>query len=60
MNVTVASNSDCNATLNNIMTDQMMCTRGAADSGICTVNIAAPFFKIRLLILIIVLSETGR
>ncbi|XP_046641296.1 vitamin K-dependent protein C-like [Daphnia pulicaria] len=42
MNVTVASNSDCNATLNNIMTDQMMCTRGAADSGICTVDEGNP------------------
>jgi hypothetical protein len=47
INVTVASISDCNATYDNdqsiIMTDQMMCATGAADSEICKVNIAAPF-----------------
>ncbi|XP_046640973.1 elastase-1-like [Daphnia pulicaria] len=46
INVTVASNSDCNATYDNdqsiIMTDQMMCATGAADSEICKVDEGNP------------------
>ncbi|EFX82342.1 hypothetical protein DAPPUDRAFT_241460 [Daphnia pulex] len=42
INVTVASNSDCNATYDNVMTDQMMCATGAADSEICKVDEGNP------------------